>query len=407
MKTERYRRVKVLENRMKTVCKLNQCAGCMACVDICPKEAIHIEDSLSAYNAVIDADKCIDCNVCHKICQQNNPAPFKKPIAWYQGWAVNPNVRKSCSSGGLATAISEAFVNAGGVVCSCVFQNGEFIFELVEKQDELYKFVGSKYVKSNPAGIYKKVKEYAANGRKVLFIGLPCQVSALKKIVGEQYEERVFTVDLICHGTPSPKMLEIFLDQYGYSLSNLQDIQFRVKAKFMVLGDHKGVITDGVSDKYSIAFLNSLTYTENCYSCQYARIERVSDLTLGDSWGSELPLDEQKKGISLILRQNEKGGQLLQMAQIHLEAVNLDRAIKNNHQLSHPSVKPQSRDKFYKMLNKRRFNDLIFRIFPKQCLRQDVKQVLIRARIIKGGGKKAKLIYSIKVLSRDESTCSR
>ena len=39
---------------MKTVCALNQCAGCMACVDICPKGAVTIVDRLSAYNAVIE-----------------------------------------------------------------------------------------------------------------------------------------------------------------------------------------------------------------------------------------------------------------------------------------------------------------------------------------------------------------
>lgn len=38
-------------------------------------------------------------------------------------------------------------------------------------------------------------------------------------------------------------------------------------------------------DKYTLAFLNSINYTENCYNCQYAKIERVSDLTIGDSWG--------------------------------------------------------------------------------------------------------------------------
>ena len=59
---------------MKTVCQLNQCAGCMACVDICPKGAITIEDNLAAYNAVIDENKCIGCNACHKVCQSNYPA---------------------------------------------------------------------------------------------------------------------------------------------------------------------------------------------------------------------------------------------------------------------------------------------------------------------------------------------
>lgn len=371
---------------MKTVCKLNQCAGCMACVDICPKGAITIEDNLAVYNAVIDENKCIDCNACHNVCQSNHPAKRVSPIKWYQGWAEVSDMRKHSSSGGMATAISQAFIESGGVVCSCTFHNGEFIFEFVERIEDLKKFVGSKYVKSNPTGIYKSIKKYLKSGCKVLFIGLPCLVSALKNFVGLQYEAGLFTVDLICHGTPSPKLLEMFLNQYGYTLTELRDIQFRVKARFMVYGDYKGIITNGVSDKYSIAFLNSLSYTENCYSCQYACKERVSDLTLGDSWGSELSVDEQKKGISLVLCQTKKGERLLQMADIHLENVDIQKAIVNNHQLSHPSVMPKGRNEFFIGLRKHKFNSLVFRQFPKQCLRQDVKQLLIKAHIIHRGG---------------------
>ena len=385
---------------MKTVCELNQCAGCMACVDICPKGAITIEDNLAAYNAVIDENKCIGCNACYKVCQSNHPAKRLSPIKWYQGWAEVSDVRKHSSSGGIATSISQAFIESGGVVCSCTFRNGEFIFEFAERIEDLTKFAGSKYVKSNPKGIYRSIKEYLKSGREVLFIGLPCQVSALKNFIGTQYAGGLFTADLICHGTPSPKMLEIFLNQSGHTLTELQDIQFRIKAKFMVYGDYKGVITNGVSDKYSIAFLNSLTYTENCYSCQYACKERVSDLTLGDSWGSELSMDEQKKGVSLVLCQTKKGNRLLQMADTHLENVDIEKAIANNHQLSHPSVMPKRRNEFYKRLRSRTFNSLVFWLFPKQCLRQDVKQLLIKARIIRGGHK-SKLVYQILLLQQD------
>lgn len=139
-----------MENDLKTVCELNKCTGCMACVEGCPKKAIEIKDRLSSYNAIIKEDKCIKCNKCYGVCQQNNPVLSRKPIEWYQGWTNNQEDRKKCSSGGLATAISSAFVINGGVVCSCCFRNGKFGFEFAEKTDELQKFVGSKYVKSNP-----------------------------------------------------------------------------------------------------------------------------------------------------------------------------------------------------------------------------------------------------------------
>lgn len=369
---------------MKTVCELNKCAGCMACVDICPKGAIEIKDSLSAYNAVIDEKKCIGCNACHKVCQANHPASAKNPINWHQGWTGNPEMRKECSSGGAATAISKGFLENGGIVCGCTFNEGKFIFEFAKNEDELKKFIGSKYVKSNPIGIYKEIKSRLKREEKVLFIGLPCQVAALRNFISTDLSDKLYTIDLICHGTPSPEVLDIFLKQYGVTLSKLKDIKFRVKAKFQIYGDYKGIITKGVSDRYSIAFLNSLIYTENCYSCPYAKKERVSDVTLGDSWGSELTIDEQKKGISLILSQTEKGNNLLNMANLHLEPVDIDKAIKNNHQLAYPSIKPVGREKFFAGLRSWKFNSLVFQQFPKQCLRQAMKLILIKLKLFKG-----------------------
>lgn len=368
---------------MKTVCAKNMCAGCMACIDICPKGAIKIKDELSFYNAVIEDEKCIHCGACYKICQRNNPPELVEPLKWYQGWAQDQELRKNCSSGGFATAISKAFIESGGVVCACTFSKGKFIFEFAEHIEEIQKFVGSKYVKSNPAGVYKETRDRLKKGQKVLFIGLPCQVSALRNFIVKKQQDNLYTMDLICHGTPSPELLEIFLKQYGYSLTDFNSIQFREKAKFQIFGNHKGIIPRGVSDRYSIAFLNSLIYTENCYSCVYSDERRISDLTLGDSWGSELEMEEQKKGVSLALCQTEKGAELLEMSCIHLEPVNIDRAIANNEQLDHPSVMPKGYGAFFRQIKKYRFNSVVFWQLPKQCLRQNVKEFLIRTKIIR------------------------
>ena len=75
--------------------------------------------------------------------------------------------------------------------------------------------------------------------------------------------------------------------------------------------------------------------------------------------------------------------EILQEAELHLETVNIERAIQHNHQLLFSSKKPNGRDKFFSKLGKKGFNTLVFCQFPKQCLRQDIKQILIRAKIIK------------------------
>ena len=371
---------------METVCEKNKCTGCMACVDICPKKAIAIQDKMSEYNAVIEEEECIHCGACHRICQINSNPETRVPIAWYQGWAENMNIRRNSSSGGFAASISRAFIKDGGVVYSCCFKRGEFRFSRATETQEIDKFVGSKYVKSNPQGVYAAIKTDLKSDRKVLFIGLPCQAAALKNYVGEKHCNGLYIADLICHGTPSPKLLNIFLHQYNTSLESMSSIIFRVKAKMQLHGDSKGIITKGVSDRYTIAFLNGLTYTENCYECRYARRERVSDITLGDSWGSCMTADKRKDGISLALCQTQKGVDLLEKAEVALFDVDLETAISHNQQLDHPFKMPDCRQAFFEAIaNGKRFNKEVQKCFPKQCFRQDVKELLIRMNIIRGG----------------------
>lgn len=370
---------------MNTVCEKNKCTGCMACIEMCPKKAIKIEDTLDSYNAVISDDLCIKCNACLRVCQNvNTHIAFRKSTAWYQGWSLDVNNRKKSSSGGAAYELAKAFIKRGGIVVSCFFSSGEFVFDEASELSELEKFSGSKYVKSNPNGIYKKIREKLRSGVSVLFIGLPCQVAALKCVTGEK--ENLYTVDLICHGTPSPKSLELFLEQYGCKLKNLNDIQFRVKDRFQITSQYRTFAAKGVRDPYMLAFLNGLIYTENCYNCKYARRERVSDITIGDSWQSNLPVEIQKKGISLILTQTQKGDMLVQEANMELNDVDLAKAVAANHQLQHPSIEPNGRESFFKSLKEgKRFNTLVWKNYPKQYTKQQIKSVLSKLGIIRGG----------------------
>lgn len=367
---------------MTTVCKQNKCVGCYACFDICSKNAIKINRGTKSYNAVINENLCNKCNACKNVCQINNPIELIKPISWYQGWTNNKAIRESGSSGGIAGAISSAFLKKGGYLCSCTFKNGEFVFKITDKENELKNFSGSKYIKSCPKGIYSTIAKLLKNNKEVLFIGLPCQAAALKKFVPAKLQENLYTADLICHGTPSPKLLDIFLDQYNIDLKQSNSVEFRRKGLYQVFNNKSGVDTTGVCDRYLISFLNSLIHTDNCYECPYAKTQRISDLTLGDSWGSKLPYVEIKKGISLILCQTEKGNKLLHNADLHLENVDIENAINNNGQLKHPSVPPKKREEFFNKLEKgKSFNSLILNIFPKKCIKQSVKKILIKIGI--------------------------
>lgn len=368
-----------------TVCKKNSCTGCTACISVCKHEAIKIEDNYQSYNALIDAKKCINCNACHKVCQNNSEIKLASPLYWYQGWASDETIRKMGSSGGIATAIAIDFIKNGGEVCSCCFKNGEFIFEFASKAEEVSKFTGSKYVKSNPEGIYIEIKNRVKEGKKVLFIGLPCQVAAVKKYVGDKSDELLYTCDLICHGTPSPKLLEDFLNQKNISLKELKDISFRTKTTFGLRNDFKPMTYPGSVDRYLLAFLCGLDYTDNCYECRFAGLKRNSDLTIGDAWGSELDTTEQKKGISVMICLNEKGKGLIDNANISLFPVDLDKVVAVNDQLRHPSEKTEKHNIFFRNYSNGDFNHAVFCSLPQKCIRQRIKAVLLKLGVYPGG----------------------
>lgn len=365
----------------KYVCDENRCTGCRACMDKCSKNAITIKDDISTFNAVIDTDKCVDCGICHSVCPNNNPVELKRQISYCQGWSENETERKSSSSGGFAAAISKLFIQLSGVVCSCTFENGEFIFKIAEKESETECFKGSKYVKSNPNGIYKKVEAYLKNGTKVLFIGLPCQVAGVKNFINKSLSDKLYTIDLICHGTPSVKLLNQYLKQYHLNLEDISKIDFRNNNTYNLQINNKPLINSRTQDLYTYTFLTSLIYTENCYSCKYATVERVGDITIGDSWGSNLDKAEVEKGVSLILCQTEKGKELLNKLPFNYQNVDIETAINQNKQLQHPSKMPKQREQFLLNISKgNSFDFALAKVFPKHCFKHIIKKIVFKAQ---------------------------
>ena len=369
---------------MSTVCPADQCTGCRACEAICPKKAIRLVDSVDKVYAEINEELCVHCGMCERVCPNHNLVQKNEPIEWHQGWANDAEIRKTSSSGGIAAALTRSFIESGGYVCSCYFGKGEFSFHITNNVEEACRFAGSKYVKTNPFNAYNDVSKLLQKGEKILFVGLPCQVAAIKNFVPERQQDDLYCVDLICHGTPSLELLKIFLKQHGVDIASLDYIRFRTKGKMGL--NVKSVAMEGTVDRYLISFLNALNYTEGCYNCQYACRPRVSDITLGDNWGTELS-GELPKGLSLILCMTEKGQKLLADADVNLVDVNVEKAVAENGQLNHPSVKPVEREEFFTSIkNGANYDRLVLKIFPKQSIRQILKGIAIKMKLYKSRG---------------------
>ena len=350
----------------------------MACLNVCTHNAITIVDSIESYNAIIDESSCVNCNLCNRVCPNINNHELREIKYYKQGWAIT-EIRRKSSSGGVASALILSFIRNGGYVASCLFEEGEFRYVLTNDEAEAYKYAGSKYVKSSPNYIYKDIKELLNKGMKVLFVGLPCHSSAVQNVCNNN--ENLYTVDLICHGTPSPKILKQFVEEQGVKWEEILDIKFREDSSFGLERDGVRFTPPRVIDSYLRAFLGSLDYTENCYYCKYAVPERVSDITLGDAWGQLS--DTRSDGVSLILCQSQKGIELIEKAGLHLEEVDLKKAIESNHQLQHPSEKHSGRNLFFKELKKgKTVRYATIKSMPKESIKQSVKTGWIKAKII-------------------------
>ena len=153
---------------MKNISKLptDQCCGCEACANSCPKSAITMKyDSEGFLFPQIDNDKCINCSICVKSCPVLNIAQLQenqtnKPLA-FAAFNKNTDIRIHSSSGGLFTAFAELFLNNGGYVCAAAFDNQSHLRHIItNKQDDLAKLRGSKYVQSELAIVLSKSKNY-------------------------------------------------------------------------------------------------------------------------------------------------------------------------------------------------------------------------------------------------------
>ena len=181
---------------------------------------------------VVEVDKCINCDLCDKVCPIiNKPTVKNEPLA-YSCYNKNEEIRLKSSSGGIFSLIAEEIIAEGGIAFGARFDNDfKVIHDFVDNLEDLNLFVGSKYVQSKIGETYKIAKNYLKQGRKVLFSGTPCQIAGLKSFLMKDYNN-LLTIDLFCHGVPSPKAWEKYVTHMENSVgSKMVSVSFRSKEK--------------------------------------------------------------------------------------------------------------------------------------------------------------------------------
>lgn len=365
---------------MQKVIENNRCCGCYACINACPKNAITMKDEAGFKYPAIDQEKCINCGLCKRVCPVlNSSIENRRDVKAYACYNKNLEDRLNSSSGGLFILIAKEIIKRNGVVFGAAF-NEDFSVShtCVETIKDLKKFMGSKYVQSSIDETYKKAKEFLESDRFVLFSGTPCQIEGLKKYLQKDYD-KLYTQDFICHGVPSPKLWEKYLDyQHELAGSNITAVSFRNKddgwSKFRltIMFKNKKHSEYASKDIYMQLFLSNLCLRESCYNCAFKKVNRESDLTLADFWGiNEInPKFNDDKGVSLIAIHSKKGAELFNAIKKDIEfiEVDLEKAIKHNPSMINSAPITGNHKKFMNDLDKLSIEELSKKYLKKKSV---------------------------------------
>ena len=344
----------------------SDCCGCTACASICAHTAISMEpDALGFLYPKVDASKCVECELCEKVCQFNDnydrSLNLKEPIAYAARHKDINEVMKS-RSGAAFVAISDYVLEQGGVVYGAGYKDH---FRVAHKRattkEERDEFRGSKYVQSDLTGVFRQVKEDLKNGLTVLFSGTPCQTAGLNAYIGKKLREHLVLVDIVCHGVSSPF---IWRDYIAYLEKEQRDqivaVNFRDKELFGWKAHKESYIFKMGEGKmtFPYSFYKHIMFRHSCGACHFTNTTRPSDITLADFWGWENAVpgfNDDDKGVSLVFLNTEKGKKIFEEIKDELKVRKATPSTEKQPNLLHPSAIHPKRMKFEKDYKKKGF----------------------------------------------------
>ncbi len=409
----------------KDICIYSKCTGCFACANICPKSCIFLkEDDYGEIHPIVDEAICIDCKMCQRTCPNNETLNYNYPSHCYAAWITDTEKRKICASGGIGTEFFEYTIRHGGIVFGSRYdENLNPIITWTKTIDDLDYFKGSRYVQSRVGEkTFKEVKDFLLKGSLVLYIGTPCQIAGLYGFLNKEYDNLI-TVDLICHGvspmTYLKQEVKYLVDKYR--IKDISDIRFRgndgnnfrltlwnkARRKLFPRSNYRQKIfaKDFFEDYYLKGFLKGISLRENCYTCNYARPNRISDLTIGDfiGLGKETLFNYPKENVSSITTNTQKGYEFLMniaktSSDLRLVERNYKERLEYRPSLMEPFKRDSRNEKFrilYKQvgfplairevlrkeINIEYHSFLLKRYRPDQIMKEGIKKVIGAERI--------------------------
>lgn len=334
------------------------CHRCGSCVGICPQDVL--EPDKEEYPAVKNLSACTDCDLCVKVCPGDEFDVFSIYKEQYESevdlldthgsfqeaviaHALDPDIRKESTSGGLVTTILLNLLEQGQIDGALVISSADDpIWKgkpiIARTREELLGAMKSKYAISPTNAALSEIRKLPG---KYALVGLPCQIHGFikaAKLSKELRERVVLTIGLFCHAAIEHEAFEIIWGKLGPQKDEAVKFISRV-------GKHPGTphlkLRDGTlypvyfPDKKgyrpsSMDMINVLyrLYTPNrCMLC-FDALSEFADISVGDPW-MPAPAKEVdfKKGWSMALLRTARGIEAFRAAEAAklLESISLNR----------------------------------------------------------------------------------
>ena len=376
---------------MISITNKQDCCGCHACVSVCARHSITMqEDNEGFLYPKVDASTCTDCGLCEKVCPVINQDEPRKPLKVYAAKNRNEEIRRQSSSGGIFTLLAQKVIDEGGVVFGARFdENWDVVHDWTDTIEGIAAFRGSKYVQSTVGNTYRVARDFLKQGRQVLFSGTPCQIAGLKKYLRKEYDN-LLTVDVVCHGVPSPVVWRRYLNETREQLrakrgvgkntvpSSIDELpvitgisfrdktngwkKFGFRLRYAASEAAENLVsTSAIKDEsvlhemhrdnlFMQGFLEDLYLRPSCYTCASRSGKSGSDIAIADFWGVEnfYPEFDDDKGVGLILCNTDKGVSVYSTVDaLNLEAT-YEQGVKGNYCLEHSVAKSEWATLFWK-----------------------------------------------------------
>lgn len=238
----------------------------------------------------------------------------------FVGWANDPEIRYSGSSGGAVTGICGDLIEVGRVdaVLHCGAADDDPTRtepKVSGNTTELMIRAGSRYA---PSSTLSQLSGLLETGLRYVVVGKPCEIAALAEARRENSDlARVFPVlvSFFCAGVPSQHATASIIKKLGAKRDEIDDFRYRGNGW---PGLTKVTFRDGTeaSMRYSESWgaLLSPHLQTRCKLCADG-VGMAADIVCADAWEVDArgyPVFEERPGESVILSRTALGDEILE-----------------------------------------------------------------------------------------------